>query len=306
MKKTHNILIMPLSPGKNTKRFLVNTPFLFKLFFLCFFLIIFLSISGIWGMKVYYLNITLSKENDVLKEKGRKLEAAEKEVGKQLEIIRKKEGIISDFLGIAKSSTRAGRGGEGGPQPEEISFIANKSFPRPAENPAFQRDSNDIFFLSEATFLENRLQEIIDLLETQKARWDTTPSILPIGRDAKTWFTSRFAWRTNPFTGRKEFHQGLDIAGARGTPILAPADGQVVGLRTDRYLGKNLVIKHNGIFSTVYGHLLKYSVKKWEKVKRGQVIAYMGSTGRSTGYHVHYEVKKSGTKVDPSMFILNQ
>ena len=124
--------------------------------------------------------------------------------------------------------------------------------------------------------------------------------------ESKTWFTSRFAWRTNPFTGRKEFHQGLDIAGARETPIIAPADGQVIVLRKDRFLGNSLLVKHNNTYSTLYGHLLRYNVKKWENVERGQVIAYMGSTGRSTGYHVHYEIRKGGKKVDPFYFILNR
>ena len=101
--KTHTLIIMPLSPGKNPKKILINTPFLSKILFLSFLLIIFLGISGTWGMKIYYLNLKLSKENRELKEKEKKLEEAKNRVEKRLEIIRKKEAAISDFLGIAKS-----------------------------------------------------------------------------------------------------------------------------------------------------------------------------------------------------------
>ena len=131
------------------------------------------------------------------------------------------------------------------------------------------------------------------------------PTIMPVQSDAY-WITSRFGWRRSPFTDRREFHSGLDISGRRGTPIIAPADGVVASVGYNRFLGHYVKVRHDERFLTIYGHLLKYTVAKRDTVKRGQVLGYMGTSGMSTGYHLHYEVHDRTAAVNPREFILDR
>ena len=126
----------------------------------------------------------------------------------------------------------------------------------------------------------------------------------PKGRPIrKGWISSYFGMRTDPFTGRREMHKGLDLAGRMGSEILAVADG-VVTWAGKRYGYGNLVeINHGNGYVTRYGHNQRILVKPGEVVHRGQVIALMGSTGRSTGPHVHFEVLSRGRQIDPAPFV---
>jgi murein DD-endopeptidase MepM/ murein hydrolase activator NlpD len=119
------------------------------------------------------------------------------------------------------------------------------------------------------------------------------------------WVTSNFGYRTSPFTGRREFHRGLDIATRSGTPILAPADGVVIFAGPKRLSGNMIIIDHGHGMTTNYGHIKQAHKKKGERVKRGDVIAEVGNTGRSTGPHLHYEVLLNGVSVNPEKYILN-
>jgi len=127
---------------------------------------------------------------------------------------------------------------------------------------------------------------------------------MPVKTDAY-WISSGFGWRKSPFTGLREFHQGLDISSKRGTPIIAPADGKVISTGKALHIGKFIKIKHNDKFTTLYGHLLQFKVEKGQKVKRGDIIGLMGNTGMSTGYHLHYEVRKDNVSINPRNHILN-
>jgi murein DD-endopeptidase MepM/ murein hydrolase activator NlpD len=142
---------------------------------------------------------------------------------------------------------------------------------------------------------------LLDALEGQKNILACTPAIRP----TKGWKTSRFGYRTSPFTGRRELHKGLDIANQKGTEIIAPADGLVKYTGKKGLLGNILVIDHGHGIVTRYGHLRDVVKKRGEKVKRGEVIAHMGNTGRSTGPHLHYEVHLNGVPVNPEKYILN-
>lgn len=142
---------------------------------------------------------------------------------------------------------------------------------------------------------------LLDSLEDQKNLLASTPSIRP----TTGWVSSSFGYRRSPFTGRKEFHPALDIANREGTPIVAPADGIVRFTGKKGLLGRLVVIDHGHGMVTRYGHLSEPLVKKGEKVKRGDVVAKMGNTGRSTGPHVHYEIRLNGVPVNPSNYIIN-
>lgn len=144
-------------------------------------------------------------------------------------------------------------------------------------------------------------EELSDFLKEQKSILACTPSICP----TEGWYSSGFGYRISPFTNRREFHKGLDIGTRVGTPVIAPADGLVVFSGAEGNFGKMLAINHGYNLMTRYAHLHKFLVKKGQYVKRGQIIAEVGKTGRCTGPHLHYEVLVNGAPVNPLRYILD-
>lgn len=149
---------------------------------------------------------------------------------------------------------------------------------------------------------KNDFEFIYNYLENKRKLLASTPSIRPV---ESGWISSSFGYRKSPFTGRREFHKGMDIATHKGEPILATADGKVVFAGTKGLFGKLMVIDHGHGMETRYGHIYKFLKKAGDTVKKGEKIALVGSTGRSTGPHVHYEVKLNGIQVNPKKYILN-
>ena len=148
---------------------------------------------------------------------------------------------------------------------------------------------------------QESLQELLSHLESQTARLSATPSIAP----TKGWVTSTFGYRTSPFTGLRELHRGLDVAGRAGTPIVASADGRVRIAQKHRGLGHMVILRHGYGIETLYGHLAEILVKQGERVRRGERIGLMGSSGRSTGTHLHYQINVNGVAVSPKNYILD-
>ncbi len=143
--------------------------------------------------------------------------------------------------------------------------------------------------------LEGRLTLVRRDVERREALAAATPSIWP----AHGWLTGTFGGRSDPFTHQPGFHEGLDISADTGSPVFATADGTV---ETASYTGDygNLVILRHGFgLSTRYGHLSKFNVKVGDQVKRGDVVGYVGATGRATGAHVHYEILANGRPMNP-------
>ncbi len=156
--------------------------------------------------------------------------------------------------------------------------------------------------LSTQSKLESiRQKELLELVQDKQQILASTPSIWP----TQGWISSEFGYRISPFTGQREFHKGLDISGPEGTPIIAPAEGVAIFTGKNGAYGLSLVLDHGNGITTRYAHLLKIVIKNGEKVKRGEIIAYMGNTGRSTGPHLHYEVRLNGVPVNPLRYILN-
>jgi len=151
-----------------------------------------------------------------------------------------------------------------------------------------------------------RLDGTLDQVESQlkeQMRWiSATPAITP----AKGILTSGFGVRRDPITHGRAFHAGLDIAAAPGAPVHATADGVVTRAGRNGGLGKAVYLSHGYGVSTRYGHMSKLAVKAGQRVQRGDVIGYVGSTGRSTGYHLHYEVHLDGKAVNPAAYLLDQ
>ena len=126
---------------------------------------------------------------------------------------------------------------------------------------------------------------------------------VPIGYPTYGRITSPFGLRINPVTGRPEFHLGVDIANRWGTPVRTPADGRVVKAGYCGLMGRCVEIDHGNGIETYYGHLSKILVHRGEKVKRGEIIGLMGSSGRSTGPHLHYAIRFRGKIVNPKIFL---
>jgi murein DD-endopeptidase MepM/ murein hydrolase activator NlpD len=154
---------------------------------------------------------------------------------------------------------------------------------------------------SEAISREESLSELEKLLLGKKEMLDHTPSIWP----TNGWVTSAFGFRTHPFTGLTQMHEGLDISNRLGNIVIAPADGIISDIGSDLSLGKLLVISHGFGIITRYAHLNKVLVRIGQKVKRGEKIAEIGMSGKATGPHLHYEVRLDGIPVNPMRYILN-
>jgi murein DD-endopeptidase MepM/ murein hydrolase activator NlpD len=189
--------------------------------------------------------------------------------------------------------------GLGGPSPSDI---REKLKSERDERGLIQQMRIDIERLqSEAMSREESLSELEKLLQNKKEMLSHTPSIWP----ATGWVTSGFGFRTDPFTGLNQMHQGIDIANQIGTPVIAPAEGIISDSGDDLGFGKILVISHGFGMATRYAHLDKILVKIGQKVERGEKIAEVGMSGKTTGPHLHYEVRLNDILVNPMQYILN-
>ncbi len=154
---------------------------------------------------------------------------------------------------------------------------------------------------SEAVSREDSLSELEKLLQVKREMLTHTPSVWPV----QGWVTSGFGYRTNPFTGLTQMHEGLDISNRVGTSVVAPANGIISDVGSDIAHGKVVVIFHGFGMTSRYSHLNKVLVRVGQRVKRGDKIAELGMTGKTTGPHLHYEVKLNGISVNPARYILN-
>lgn len=144
----------------------------------------------------------------------------------------------------------------------------------------------------------------LSMLETQLANRKLIREALPSGRPVdKGWISSFYGRRIDPITGKRRMHRGIDFAGPKGTPVHAVAGGVVIRSGKGKGYGNRVEIRHPDGYTTVYGHNEKNLVKVGDVVAKGEVIALLGSTGRSTGPHVHFEVHKDGRVVNPRKFI---
>ncbi|MEM1258640.1 MAG: M23 family metallopeptidase [Bacteroidota bacterium] len=147
------------------------------------------------------------------------------------------------------------------------------------------------------------LDEIAKLAEEKEKLLAAIPAIQPVRNEDLTRMASGFGWRTDPFTKARKMHKGMDFTAPRGTPIYASGDGKVTRAdnRSSGY-GKHIRIDHGYGYLSLYAHLSKYNVSKGQKVKRGDLIGFVGNTGRSQAPHLHYEVWKDREKINPINF----
>jgi murein DD-endopeptidase MepM/ murein hydrolase activator NlpD len=146
---------------------------------------------------------------------------------------------------------------------------------------------------------EASLQMLIEYFEDKRSLYASTPSVWPV----RGWVTSPFGNRTSPFSGIVKFHEGIDIAAQTGMPIMAPADGVVVKAGFSTGYGNMVEISHGYGIKTVFAHNSRLNVKAGQRIKRGDVICYVGDSGSSTGPHLHYEVRLNGLPVNPTKYM---
>jgi murein DD-endopeptidase MepM/ murein hydrolase activator NlpD len=161
--------------------------------------------------------------------------------------------------------------------------------------------------LSQRMAFQNKsFDEINTFIKNKQVLLSCTPAIQPVSNKDLNRIASGFGYRIDPVYKTVKMHAGLDFAAPQGTPIYATANGTVVtGGNTGNGYGNHVVINHGYGYETLYGHMVRVKVRSGQKVKRGEIIGWVGSTGKSTGPHCHYEVHKNGQPVDPVYFFYN-
>ena len=164
--------------------------------------------------------------------------------------------------------------------------------------------SKRLDILSKQTVVQSRSLDEIERLAANKAELiEAIPSIQPINNQDLTRMASGYGYRNDPFTKKRRFHYGMDFSARKGTPIYATGNGVIK--RADNRssgFGKHIRIDHGFGYVSLYAHLSKYNVRRGQKVKRGDIIGFVGNTGRSVGPHLHYEILKDNKKINPLNF----
>ena len=255
--------------------------------------------GGYLGVELYRSYLQLREQNSRLLEKKKEWGDLKLDVKR----VQKKEEFIREVLGLETLKSTEPLLSQGGMPVTDLSSID----PKDAMANDNMRSITPVrlsSILDQAKFIQEGFEELVEIMRDRRQLLDSTPSIVPVAA-ADFWFSSGFGWRRSPFTGLREFHDGLDISAPTGTRIIAPAAGRVIKIAHQRYRGKYLQLDHGRRRITTYEHLSEFKVTLGQEVKRGEVIAYMGSTGRSTGSHLHYKIEITGRVVNPTHYILN-
>jgi murein DD-endopeptidase MepM/ murein hydrolase activator NlpD len=242
----------------------------------------------------YFTSLSQTHELSKLKRENKELQVANEQFSKSVESLRTQLHSVEDktrklaiIAGIGSTLDETAQGGVGGLRPIEDTG-----------NP--YRDDVD-----KMSFRSHRLEKDLSVLEqkfvAQSQLLSSTPSIAPV----RGILTDGFGGRSDPFTGEPGTHNAVDISSAVGQAVRAPADGIVVKAEWANGYGNVIYVSHGYGYSTRYGHLSGYAVRPGQRIKRGDILGYVGSTGRSTGPHLHYEVRLNNNPVNPLEYILN-
>lgn len=249
------------------------------------------------GIAFYGTRVEISGVNELKKENAQKNETIEllneeiKQIEAQKEQITKKQSEIKKLMGIKEDAAvdiKPSIGGQGG-----------------ADEKGYMKEYADVLNKVQEikTYLGRQEQELDELLaqvDNKKEYFRSIPNQWPVAGD----ITSPYGWRKSPFGGRSQsFHDGIDIANDVGTDIVASADGKVIFSGYQAVFGRTIIIDHGYGFNTKYSHNSALLVEVGDKVKKGDVIAKLGSTGRSTGPHLHFTVTKWGETQDPLIYL---
>jgi murein DD-endopeptidase MepM/ murein hydrolase activator NlpD len=295
MQKKHlSLIIIPHKKGnqKNysiSKRTIQITAGIAAVVFI--FLILFITdyiIMNGTRSKYKKLMADYQKQSDILSEYKESIDSLNAKI-QDFERYTKKLNIMAGFKADEMIEGEPGVGGRSDDQEQIISES--------------QTDLTRLDELGEkAEGIDKNFNILNHYFEDQKLELAQTPSIMP----TQGYWSSPYGWRDDPFTGKRTFHRGVDIATQHGNPVIATADGIVIQITTDKIGGKTIKISHPKTgFVTVYCHLSKYLVRPGQRVQRGDTIGLIGSTGKARGPHVHYEVRLNGKSLNPWYYILD-
>ena len=240
----------------------------------------------------YFTSLSRTHELSKLKKENKALQQANEDFSKSVEHLRNQLTSVEEktrklaIIAGVEALDAGSRGGVGGVR-------------QTADNNPYLDDVDQMNFRSRR--LETDLSIVEDRLLKQAQILSSTPSIAPV----RGILTDGFGGRSDPFTGEPGNHGGVDISSANGQAVRTPADGVVVKAQWENGYGNVVYVSHGYGYSTRYGHLSRYNARPGQRVKRGDVVGFVGSTGRSTGPHLHYEVRVNNNPVNPLAYILN-
>jgi murein DD-endopeptidase MepM/ murein hydrolase activator NlpD len=263
---------------------------------------VFIGFSAFWGFRSFTdaVNRTrlaeLEQENDLLRDEvaslSGKVSELESAMASHVEF-EEQVRILADLDPIDEDTWEVGVGGPESASGAELLEPAGENLT------ALNQDVDRL--LRQIRLQRHSYNEILERLKERSEDLNHLPSIRPVDVG---YISSYFGRRTDPFTGRKSRHEGIDFSARQGSNVYATADGVVIHSKYDRGYGYTVKIDHGNGIVTKYAHNAKLLVRKGKKVKRGDVIAYLGNSGRSTAPHLHYEVRVNGVAQNPLNFIL--
>ncbi|ETR65798.1 MAG: metalloendopeptidase [Candidatus Magnetoglobus multicellularis str. Araruama] len=306
MNKIHFIVFS--SRGSKSCQFSLNKLLTFSasIGFLLLLFSLFYIVPDYSFLKAHYVKDTLL--NQKLQNKTAELIAQRQQIKKfaqEINVLKQRVAYLNQFemkvrtLANLDMPSKDSILSVGGTLPEDLD--ASQSLQE--THSSLMRNMNDqAEQIQVATFCQEKsFIRLLDSLEERREILACTPSIRP----TKGWYSSPFGYRVSPFTSRREFHKGVDIANHLGTKIVAAAKGLITFSGRKGGYGRMIVIDHGHGMETRYAHMNKLFKKDGDIVKRGDVIGTMGNTGRSTGPHLHYEVRLNGAPVNPTKYIVN-
>ncbi|MCO6495890.1 MAG: peptidoglycan DD-metalloendopeptidase family protein [Bacteroidetes bacterium] len=243
----------------------------------------------------------LKSENAELKEQLSQIEKQVQSMSNSLDELTKKDAeiyrIIFEAEPLSQKTRKAGIGGA-----DRYNYLRNLT----GNNFLIEMRKSIDNLQARMRVQQQSYEEIIKLAENKKRLLAAIPSIQPVANKDLKRVASGYGYRIDPFYRTRKFHSGLDFSAPRGTEVYATADGTVEDVSNDlRGYGKHIIINHGYGYKTLYGHLSKFEVKRGQTITRGQLIGRVGSTGKSTGPHLHYEVHINGNVVNPTYFFHN-
>ncbi len=257
----------------------------------------FLLASEFFGNRVNESELDkLRAENQFLAEKYDKIRWALAEAESRFDELVNKEMAIRTIFNLPEVSRTERKLGVGGPEPTNYVGLSG------AQKTALATEGQVDHLIKLSQYELQKFGQIEGALGSLRDRLDRTPSIMP----TQGWSSRGFGMQYDPFTGYQQMHKGIDIANRPGTPVIAPAKGKVVYAGYDAGgLGNLVAIDHGFGYITRYGHMSKINVRIGQDVSRGDLVGLVGSTGYSTGPHLHYEIWRNGRALNPKDFILD-
>lgn len=288
------MIIIPQSQEKTIRFSVSKTTLRVAALLVLLFVVVSAGIAAVYGAKqADYNKLEAIKEDSLRKDQTIELlDQQIKAIEQQQERLLSKQADIKKMMGVQEDvpvTTESSGGGKGGSGPTRDALVTGEDSYLMAQQIKNQLDLQ-----------EKELDELLAKVNNDKAYFRSLPNQWPTSGE----ISSYYGWRKSPFGGRSEsFHDGIDIANDSGTEVCAAADGQVVFAGWQPVYGRTILIEHGHGFATKYAHNSALLVEEGDRVKKGQVIARMGTSGRSTGPHLHFSIMKWDQTLDPLIYL---